>query len=205
MPLSESSIPTGKIKKNISGRNKGASFEREISRKLSLWITNKRDPNTLARSIASGARSTTLQKKGVILGECAGDLQALKPEGTAFIDKYFVECKSYDHLQWAGLVVGQPCRALLFYSKAEEQAVIFDKIPMLIAKQNRLPIMVMMPTLAASDLGINTDLFPKYRHISIFPFKFLIEVEYGVSKAVRPRLSKVTSRPRLNRKEESNA
>ena len=99
-------------------------------------------------------------------------------------------------MQWAGLIVGQPCRALSFYRKAEEQALLYNKIPMLIAKQNRLPIMVMMPTYAAEDIGINTQFYPMYRQVSIFPFSLLLEVSYSNGR---------TPRPRLRKKEEGNA
>lgn len=180
-------------KKKISGRNKGAAFERDIARKLSLWITGGASHYTLHRSTASGGRSTTLQKKGIILGESAGDLQAIQPEGEEFIRKYFIECKAYIHLQWANLIVGGPCRALEFYKKATEQAAMFQKIPLMIAKQNRLPVMVMMPITAANDLDIKTSVYPQYQDAVLFPMEVLLATAYGMQDEVeltRPRLTK---------------
>ena len=48
----------------MRGRGKGASFEREIAKKLSEWWSKRGDDDLFWRTQASGARATTRRKKG---------------------------------------------------------------------------------------------------------------------------------------------
>lgn len=114
---------------------KGSSFEREICKRLSLWISNGTAEDCLWRSAMSGGRSTVAGKRGANLSRQAGDISAISPEGHALTDKFFVECKHVKNLNVRGLVTG---KGLLwsFWIEACSQAATYSKSPLLIAKQN---------------------------------------------------------------------
>jgi len=92
----------------------------------------------------SGGRATVWRdKKGVILGNQSGDLSSIHPDGHNFIDKFYVELKSYKDLQYQGLITntGYLCK---FWQSTVTEANQYKKHPMLIAKQNRLPMVVFL-------------------------------------------------------------
>jgi hypothetical protein len=73
---------------------KGAQFERDIAKKLSLWLSDGVRDDLVWRTSASGARHTIRQKKGHATVNQAGDLCAQDPSVHYFFDRVLVECKS---------------------------------------------------------------------------------------------------------------
>lgn len=88
-------------KKRINGKSKGNGFEREVSKKLSLHLTNGNEEMAIWRSSSSGATSTVgFKKKKTSLGlqTQSGDLIQVIPKGSyhlldAFFDTYMIEVK----------------------------------------------------------------------------------------------------------------
>ena len=75
---------------------KGADYEREISKKLSLWWTQNLDEprdDIFWRTAGSGAWATTRSKKGKSTANSQGDIKALDPIGQPFLDYFSVEIK----------------------------------------------------------------------------------------------------------------
>jgi hypothetical protein len=58
---------------------KGSAFERDVSRRLSLWWTHGERDDVLWRSDTSGARATTRKKGGKDTANAHGDLAARHP------------------------------------------------------------------------------------------------------------------------------
>ncbi|MBM3120244.1 MAG: hypothetical protein FJ006_12010, partial [Chloroflexi bacterium] len=59
--------------------SKGASFERDISRQLSLWWTHGERDDVFWRSSMSGGRATVRAKKGQKTAYQNGDITATDP------------------------------------------------------------------------------------------------------------------------------
>ena len=75
---------------------KGFSYEREIAKKLSLWLTQGKRDDVLWRTEGSGGRSTQEAKKGHYLLNSYGDIGVKDPscqEAVDFISKVLIECK----------------------------------------------------------------------------------------------------------------
>ena len=126
------------------GKKKGSSFEREICKKLSLWISEGEKDDVFWRSAMSGGRSTVGVKKGIKRSQQVGDISAIDVIGQKFIDIFLVECKFYKNIQLHSLLFGKPSKNSIheFWTVLEKKAKEFYKEPMLIFKQNKLPVLI---------------------------------------------------------------
>ena len=75
------------------GHGKGSAFEREISKRLSLWWTDDEQEDVFWRSDQSGGRATQRAKQGKSTSNSYGDLACISPIGQPFIDQFCVELK----------------------------------------------------------------------------------------------------------------
>lgn len=75
------------------GNGKGSSFEREISKRLSLWWTEGERDDIFWRSDQSGGRATQRAKQGKSTSNSYGDLACIDPIGQPFIDQFCIELK----------------------------------------------------------------------------------------------------------------
>lgn len=92
----------------------------------------------------SGGRSTLALKSGTALNKVqSGDISAVSEEGYAFIDKFYVECKNYKDLSTRNAFFIQPSKLITFWGEACEGADKHGKLPLLIAKENFFPEMVL--------------------------------------------------------------
>lgn len=73
--------------------SKGANFEREICKKLSLWWSNGERDDIFWRTAGSGAMATTRRKRGKNTFGQEGDIQAVDPIGQPLLDKVVIELK----------------------------------------------------------------------------------------------------------------
>jgi len=135
------------------GKSKGSSFERDISKRLSLWISHNTQEDVFWRSSQSGGRSTTAFKKGKRFADQAGDICSIHPVGRPLTDKFLLELKHYKDLNFTGLLTNKG-NLVKFWEKAKEQAAQYKKMPMLIAKQNSQPILVCLSKEGAEALAI---------------------------------------------------
>ena len=135
------------------GKSKGAAYEREICRDLSLWISEGKQEDLYWRSSMSGGRSTVAFAKGKRLAAQAGDISCIHPAGQAFASRFFIEIKFYRDLQYMGLITGKG-HLIDFWEETKVQAKKYDKFPLLIAKQNRIPAMACLGSAGATFLGL---------------------------------------------------
>jgi hypothetical protein len=75
------------------GITKGAPFEREMCKELSLWWSNEEDEDIFWRTEGSGARATSMAKKGKKLPFSHGDVTFKNPIGQPFIDMFYISLK----------------------------------------------------------------------------------------------------------------
>lgn len=138
-------------KKRSTSKQKGGEFERHICKKLGLWVTNGEAQDVFWRSAMSGGRATVaIRPKGSgvnanptqILRRQAGDISAVAPEGHSLTDRFFIECKFHKELELAHFFLTGKGRLAKFWHKARAEAAQYDRSPMLIAKQNLWPILM---------------------------------------------------------------
>jgi hypothetical protein len=121
----------------MNPKRKGSAFERDICKALSLWVTDGKNKDVFWRSAMSGGRAT-VHGRDV---RQAGDVCAVAPEGHAFCEYYYVECKHVKTLNFDGLLRGT---GLLhkFWADTASKALKRNLVPLLIARQNSMPIIV---------------------------------------------------------------
>jgi hypothetical protein len=128
-----------------TSKQKGASFEREICKKMSLWISGGEREDCLWRSAMSGGRATVGRRAGKSHDHHAGDISATSPEGHRLTDAWFLECKFYRDLDIKAALVEGRGKLAQFWREACEQATAHHKMPMLIAKQNQTRVLLLTP------------------------------------------------------------
>ena len=162
------------------GKQKGSSFERELCRELSLWVSDGKRDDLLWRSAISGGRATVRAKKGKITAHQAGDICAVHELGHKLTNHFFIECKAYKDLKAATLVFHSSGTIVNFWNICREQAATNDKAPMLVLRQNRFP------TLIGLDM-VGIDLLRQRRAIlcsfpmldlHLLPLSLMVESEF---------------------------
>ncbi len=125
------------------GKAKGASFERHIAKVLSLWITNGKHEDTLWRSAMSGGRATVQNRKGKkITVRQAGDICSVAPEGHALTDEFYLELKHVKKLALDQFIIKGTGPLANFWKIAKREAKKHKKQPVIIARQNGWPDLV---------------------------------------------------------------
>jgi len=135
------------------GKSKGAAYEREVCRRLSLYVTGGKRDDVFWRSAMSGGRATI---KGI--AHVAGDICAVHPDGYDFASRWFVECKHYRDLQLHRFLI-QEGRLWNFWIKAGEEAEKHYKLPLLIVKQNGFPELLIKPNDFGATMPSGDELF----------------------------------------------
>ncbi len=119
------------------GKLKGGEFERDVCKKLSLWLSDGKNQNLLWRSAMSGGRATIQLRKGDKAVAQSGDISAISEEAFAFINAFSVECKSYKDIYLQNMVWDGKEGMPYFWQQTYDAAESSSKFPILIAKQNR--------------------------------------------------------------------
>jgi hypothetical protein len=131
------------------GKGKGSAFERKVCVDLSLMISGGKQSDIFWRSAMSGGRATSRirraknrYRRSVDNVRQGGDICAVAPEGNAFSEHWFVECKFVRRLNLDGFLMLNIGPLAQFWKIAKEQAARHNREPMVIAKQNNGPIIV---------------------------------------------------------------
>lgn len=168
----------GCVLKAGSSKNKGNTFEREVSKSLSLWVSEGEDPHVFWRSASSGAKATVNAKfKGIKdFGQC-GDIASVSSRGSKFIRMYFIELKFYKNLHMESFIYGKPEKnsILEFWKKTQVQALEYDKIPLMIVKQNNQKIMMLTDYIGMSkmrDWWGSPDFYVQIPNYALYIFEF---------------------------------
>ncbi len=119
----------------MNSKAKGGAFERQVCVALSRWVTKGKRKDVFWRSAMSGGRASVNIAGDV--RQC-GDICAVAPEGNAFADQYYVECKHVKSLNFPGLIKGSGL-LLQHWRTAQREAEKHHKMPILIARQNQSP------------------------------------------------------------------
>lgn len=161
------------------GKKKGASFEREICKALSLWVTNGKRGDVFWRSAMSGGRATIFAD----VRQC-GDICAVAPEGAPLVERFFIECKHYKDLQIANWALTGKGHLADFWEETKEQAEIhncstrIDRRPLLIFRQNGFPIMLACLAERHQELGLLPPPTAVIGDASLYRFEDWLKLKY---------------------------
>ena len=135
-------------KRKRKGAGKGQAFERLVCRQLSLWVSGGKQDDLFWRSAISGGRATVRAAKGIAT-HVGGDICSTHPDGHKLTNRYFIECKHRKSLDLHAFMFGKG-RLFLYWLVARRQAIQHRRIPLLIAKQNNTPTLVVTPLFGLS-------------------------------------------------------
>lgn len=130
----------------VGGRGskmKGAAFERKVCVALSRFIDPRSEDTLFWRSSLSGGRATIQNRKGIVNKTQLGDITSVDPRGRWVTDNFFIECKFYGDLDLESSILIDRGRLSKFWRKVVKEAKNAKRHPLLIAKQNRTPILVL--------------------------------------------------------------
>ena len=147
-------------------KQKGSSFERICCTKLSLWVSAGKREDLFWRSAMSGGRATVAHAHGRSVRQF-GDICAVAPEGHALTDRYVIECKHYKDLNIDSFLFSNTGQLAKFWKELLKVSEKARLQPMLIARQNRGPIFVMLrrsipvaaPLVTTMVTGVPTHLY----------------------------------------------
>jgi hypothetical protein len=147
----------------INSKQKGAAYERQICVKLSRWVSGGKKDDLFWRSAMSGGRATVSAKRGNYLNNQAGDICAVGPEGHALTSEFYIECKFYKDLDLESFFIHSKGKLASFWYETLKQATLHGKHPMLIAKQNRSPDLLLASIDPVSKLSLRVLASPACR------------------------------------------
>ncbi len=145
-----------------AGKAKGAEFEREICRRLSLWLSRGRSDDLFWRSAMSGGRATIGKRTGKERKAQAGDITALGGTSIAaqraswLTNRVVIECKFLADYQFQRLIFdrkGPLHNAIVQAHNACGDGQTFA----VIAKANRKPTLVICQTQLVLALDLDYD------------------------------------------------
>lgn len=124
-------------------KGKGSSWERDIAKMLTKWVTGAEKPYVFWRSPGSGAMATISEENK----EISGDIYTLRPEGAFFTDTFSVECKTgYPLSSFHKCLKGTKTDEIRdFWEQSCRDAKNASKIPMLIYKKKNYNALVGIP------------------------------------------------------------
>lgn len=160
------------------GKQKGNAYEREQCKSISLWITDGSRDDIVWRSASSGAVATV--HKGKKYESQAGDIAAIDPLGIPLMSKVVIECKHYKDLQAENLIFGGKGTLVDFWNKHVILAEAKNKTPILVARQNRKPDIILMPSYFASEFaGVDHVTTSRLECVIFLLDDFLATVSYN--------------------------
>lgn len=112
---------------------KGSTWEREVAKTLTVWLTGTPKPYVWWRMPSSGAMATISEENK----ELSGDIMPMRPEGAFLTDKYSIECKvGYPSSSFHKHLKGVKNDEITdFWKQCNRDADLADKKPMLIYKK----------------------------------------------------------------------
>lgn len=164
---------------------KGGSFENEMSKEFSLYLTHMRTEDGVRRTEASGAKATSKSKakQKMIRPDMFGDITYCIPETKYWFDIFSIECKtgyakktkskkkqSTTLTMWSllDLIDSQQKMSVFheFWNQCLNDAIESDREPLLIFRRNRrTPCIVMHNDIFAGFIGRFG--YPTFNYVNI--------------------------------------
>lgn len=182
------------------GARKGSGFERLVCRQLSRYLSHGERDDLLWRTPSSGGRATIQMKRGIVNRTMAGDALAIAKEAQEFCDRTYIEAKHYADLQLDRSLLCGTGYLARFWHRTVEEAARYDKRPLLIARQNRFPIIAVTLLTAPVFRAIPLLIQHQWR-AELFLFEDVVAAELARQAeliAHRPPPQPQEARPRLH-------
>jgi hypothetical protein len=132
--------------------SKGQNFERNFSRRLSMWWTEGEHDDWFWRSSNSGGRQTSRRQRGQTTFKQAGDIAATHPDGIPLLDAitFELKCGYTKTLNWGNIFDKPPTAKQTqweqFWESAWQDAEANDSFGWaLITKRDRREAMIWTP------------------------------------------------------------
>lgn len=174
------------------GKQKGSGFERELCKQLSIWVSGGAQKDLFWRSAMSGGRAT------VARGEVrqAGDVCSVAPEGHSLTDLFYIEAKFYADLALPRFFLESKGILMKFWDKALAESSKYSRSPLLVAKQNMYPAIVLMEENSLGMLTCDEPPFIKCKDgLEVILLDDLLNTGY-MKKAKRERVGVSNERRR---------
>lgn len=168
-------------------KQKGASFERDTCRRLSLWVSNGKREDLFWRSAMSGGRATVAGRRGVNLASQAGDISAVDKAGHVLTAELYFETKHVKDISLANFIIKNTGPLARYWQTACKESANYDKTPVLIIRQNRFPTLLItlpnvMQLLCKERLPSGSELarvYTKWGRCVIWDFEQTLRVPFG--------------------------
>lgn len=119
----------------------------------------------------SGGRATVHRLRGTKLNRQAGDVCAISPEGIALTTEFYIECKHYRSLDLDNFMLAKG-NLFRFWGDTVAAAQHHERQPMLIAKQNRTPTLLITRIALNSAARWHSQIVFKAGYESAFVYLF---------------------------------
>jgi len=152
------------------GKEKGASFERQVCRDLSGWISKGERDDLFWRSAMSGGRATAGAKHGILRPTQTGDISSLFAKGdihegraAIFIREVVAECKFLADLRLEHYLFNDAGPIALAWHQAYTTAKAnrnngHPRCPFLVLRQNRKKTLVITSLRVFDLVGMPANL-----------------------------------------------
>lgn len=158
----------------MSNKSKGSAFEREICKRLTIWLIGKDKPIQFWRSAASGGLAT-LNSKNITV---TGDIQALTPEAMKIAKYISFEAKTgYKDATFDNFFKDNKSDILRsFWIQCVSSARKSDKFAVLIFRKKGCQVII----------GIDENMFKKFsKYLKLMPkLEICYESKYELPKMV---------------------
>ena len=158
----------------MNGSRKGGAYEREVGKKLSLWMTNGKTNNEFIRSVSSGGWANKNKWQ-------VGDLAPNGKDGRRLLEHFGVECKNREEFEWRHCWTSDNPKMFEWWGKIIEEVDEYGMIPMLIYRKNYVPEVIglwdfFFPEEKREQFDRIMDIKFKDYTITVVPFETFLDV-----------------------------
>ena len=167
----------------MNSKKKGNKYERIISKKLSLWLSNGERDDLFWRTQSSGGRFTQRMKVGKKTVNQDGDISSTTSESEAFSNMFMIECKNYEDINIWSLITGKQLKnsILDWWNTYKKNADVLNKKLLLVMRQDFKP-----------DIILTNNFFVNILPIAIFKLDEDVYL-YKLDDIINTKFSEVLS------------
>lgn len=129
--------------KRGGGGKKGGEFERDVCKELSKAISGGLRKDLFWRTSMSGGRATLMRRAGQRNLSQMGDVSSLDSSSNWLTDRYMIECKHSKDTGLLPFLIHGGGKIANWVSTMEQQGHECQRRPLLVFRQNHMPILVL--------------------------------------------------------------
>lgn len=178
------------------GPAKGSKFERDICKRLSQFVDPSSTEPIFWRSASSGGRATIQNKGGIKNTRQLGDIIPTGTEGAWLAEYFIVECKHNKKLDLENFFIKQTGKLWKFWKKLKKDCKQHERAPLLIARQNNTPTLLITNTSGTNSLSEFGALPPNVSLATISPIGINLIYIYKFEDTFPIKLTKLKRKQR---------